>query len=352
MVSGKNAGTVYLGFFEDKVEASIRDSVQRITRIIIYVSVGAFLIGIIISILFSFQLSRPIKKLAEGAQAIGEGNLETQIDIQRKDEIGLLADEFNTMAVKLKELDKLKDDFVSSVSHELRSPLTAISGYVELLTIKPLADINPDKAKKALNIIQESTMRLTRFVNDILDVAKIKAGKMEIRKTQVDLRMTAESVFSLFNPLFDKKKIKAKLEMDKEFPRISVDVEKIRQVITNLLSNAVKFTPEEGSITLFAKGDTNGSGFVTIQVKDSGVGIPNEHHKLIFSRFQQAPGTKTVVSGQKGTGLGLAIAKGIVEGHGGTVGFESESGKGSTFYFTLPIKSESGDKIVQAKSLA
>jgi signal transduction histidine kinase len=129
---------------------------------------------------------------------IGEGNLDTQLNINRNDEIGLLAREFNIMAVKLRELDQLKDAFVSSVSHELRSPLTAISGYVELLTLKPINELNPEKTKKALEIIQESTTRLTQFVNDILDVAKIKAGKMEIHKTPFDTRATCDSVFGLF----------------------------------------------------------------------------------------------------------------------------------------------------------
>jgi len=161
-LDGNTIGTVYLGFYEDKVEENLKKSLNNIARIILFVSAGAMVLGIIISLIFSVQLTRPIHSLARGAQAIGEGNLDIQIDIQRKDEIGLLAVEFNTMAVKLKELDQLKDAFVSSVSHELRSPLTAISGYVELLTMKPIDQLNPEKTKKALNIIQESTTRLTQ----------------------------------------------------------------------------------------------------------------------------------------------------------------------------------------------
>lgn len=346
------AGAVYLGYFEDKVEENIQDSIQRIATIIIYVSGVAFLVGAAFAFIFVIQLTDPIKKLAQGAQAIGEGNLDTQIDIRRKDEIGLLAQEFNTMAVKLKELDQLKDAFVSSVSHELRSPLTAISGYVELLTMKPVNELNPEKAQKALHIIQESTTRLTQFVNDILDVAKIKAGKMEIHKTSFDVKATAESVFSLFQPLFDKKKITAGIQVGENVPVIPADGEKVRQVITNLLSNAYKFTPEGGSITLFAIVAQNADKMVTIGVKDSGIGIPKEHQHLVFGRFQQVPGSKEKMSGPKGTGLGLAIAKGIVESHGGKIAFESEVGKGTTFFFTLPIQGETGKQVIQAKTLA
>lgn len=344
-------GAVHLGFFEDKIEETIQQSVQQITTIILYVALSAFFIGLIVSLLFAIQLTRPIKNLAEGAKAIGDGNLDTQIDIKRKDEIGLLADEFNTMAVKLKELDQLKDAFVSSVSHELRSPLTAISGYVELITMKPINELNPEKTKKALTIIQESTTRLTQFVNDILDVAKIKAGKMEIHKTSFDIRETAESVFGLFHPLFEKKKIVAEIKVSSDVPILFADGEKIRQVITNFLSNALKFTPEGGQVILSAIKNHSENGTVTISVKDSGIGIPKEHHHLIFGKFQQVKNKKSP-SGVKGTGLGLAIAKGIVEAHGGEIGFESEENQGSTFYFTLPLQKEGGKEMVDSKKLA
>ena len=344
-----SVGKVYLGFYEEKVEENIRRSIESITEIIIYVSLGAFLFGLVISMWFAIQLTRPIKQLAEGAQAIGEGNLETQIEMRRGDEIGLLAREFNTMAVKLKELDQLKDAFVSSVSHELRSPLTAISGYVELLTMKPVHELNPEKVSKALNIIQESTTRLTQFVNDVLDVAKIKAGKMEIHKTNFDIRSTAESVVGLLAPLFDKKKIQASVEIEDGVPVVPADTDKIRQVITNLLSNAYKFTPEGGSITLSAK--PNGNDAILVSVRDTGIGIPKESQHLIFGKFQQVPGTKQT-SGPKGTGLGLAIAKGIVESHGGKIGFESEAGKGTSFYFTLPLWAETGHQVVSAAAIS
>lgn len=344
-------GSVYLGFYENKIEENIQESVSRIKRIIIYVATGAFIVGFIISLVFAIQLSRPIVRLAKGAQSIGEGNLETQIDIKRKDEIGVLADEFNIMAVKLKELDQLKDAFVSSVSHELRSPLTAISGYVELLNMKPVNELNPDKVKKALNIIQESTTRLTQFVNDVLDAAKIKAGKMEIHKSPFDIRATGESVMGLFLPLFDKKKLTGKIQIAENIPVVPGDGEKVRQVITNFLSNAYKFTPEGGTITLIAE-EIDKNEFIKVSIKDNGIGIPKQHQHLVFGRFQQIPGSKDKIQGPKGTGLGLVIAKGIVEAHGGKIGFESEEGKGTTFYFTMPIKGEMGKTIVESKKLA
>lgn len=349
----KKAGRVYLGLFQDQVEENIRKLTRRITTIILYVAAGVFLVSTAISMLLALQLTRPLKKLAEGAEAIGEGNLETRIDIKRKDEIGLLAQAFNAMTEKLKELDNLKDAFVSSVSHELRSPLTAISGYLELLSMKQEGEWNREKVKTILETLQESTARLTHFVNDILDVAKIKAGKMEIRKDHFDIRGSVEEISTLFKPLLEKKRIADHIEIPKSIPMPLADGEKIKQVLTNLLSNAIKFTPEGGEIVLSAScsESVKGKETFTISVQDTGIGIPLEYQPLIFNRFQQVPGSREKVAGQKGTGLGLAIAKGIVEAHGGKIGFESEPGKGTRFYFTLPMDGKAREEMVQAKEL-
>jgi signal transduction histidine kinase len=281
----------------------------------------------------SRQLVHPIYLLAAGAKSLGDGNLDTRIDFKRNDEIGFLAEEFNHMAVKLKELDMLKDEFVSSVSHELRSPLAAISGYVELLMRKPLDQIPVEKRTRAFTIIQDSTTRLTRFINDILDLAKIKAGRVDIRKTQMNLSAVLNEIVGLFQPLFEKKNITGSVVVPPDFPILPVDEEKIKQVITNLVSNAYKFTPEGGAITLSAE---NGDSLVTVNVRDTGIGIPPEFVGQLFERFKQVPGTREKMGGPQGTGLGLAIAKGIVEAHGGKIWAESVVNQGSVFRFTLP----------------
>jgi signal transduction histidine kinase len=237
------------------------------------------------------------------------------------------------MAVKLKELDQLKDDFVSSVSHELRSPLAAISGYIELLLSKPLSEIAPEKQSKALQIIQESTQRLAHFINEILDLAKIKAGQVEIRPKSFDLKKMIEDVDSLFKALVEKKNIYMTVDVPENARELIADEDKIRQVLTNLISNALKFTPSQGKIRIAAR---NESEFIQISVADSGAGIPEESLETIFERFKQAANSAGDFA-QKGTGLGLAIARGIVEAHSGQMWVESEVGKGATFYFTIPV---------------
>lgn len=333
-----DAGVARVGILQTVIEQNVEDQIRRVRRIVYMVSTIAFMMGIFGSLWMATQLTRPIHLLAEGAKSLGDGNLDTQIKFERNDEIGLLAKEFNIMAVKLKELDQLKDDFVSSVSHELRSPLSAISGYVELLMSKPLDQMLPEKRTKAFNIIQESTTRLTQFINDILDLAKLKSGRVEIRKGPFNIQSTADEILSLYATIFDKKKIKPLTKIDPSIPILQADEEKVRQVITNLISNALKFTPENGSITIAAEQNAD---MVTVSIVDTGIGIAKDHVGLIFERFKQVPGTRDKIGGPKGTGLGLAIAKGIVEAHGGRIWVESELGKGSQFRFTLPKNSSS-----------
>lgn len=332
-LNGADLGVAHVGFRKREVDSLIREKALKAQGMVLIVSALALGAGLFVSVVLAGYVTGPVGLLVEGAKAIGDGNLDTQIDFKREDELGLLATEFNTMAVKLKELDQLKDDFVSSVSHELRSPLAAIAGYVEILTSRPLEEIKPEKRTKAFGIIQESTARLTTFINDILDLAKLKAGKVEVRKSPVHIRKTAEDILGLFFPLFEKKKLTGKLDVPEDIPVIALDEEKMKQVITNLVSNAYKFTPEGGSITI--KGEYDDEKIV-MSVIDTGIGIPKDFVAHLFERFKQVPGTREKIGGPKGTGLGLAIAKGIVEAHGGRIWAESEMGHGSSFRFWLP----------------
>jgi signal transduction histidine kinase len=330
---GRSVGMVRVGFFQSYVQAAIDEKVGRVQRIVLLVAGVSLVFAILATLVMSAQITRPLHLLADGAKSIGEGNLDTQIHVGREDELGFLAHEFNVMAIKLKELDQLKDEFVSSVSHELRSPLAAISGYVELMMRKPLEQIPIDKRTKAFNIILDSTNRLTQFINDILDLAKLKAGRVEVRKTSFSIAKALDETLSLFHPLLEKKKMTGRMLASADLPSLPADDEKIRQVITNLVSNAYKFTPEGGTLTLDAK---DAGTEVKVSVSDTGIGIPKEFIGHLFERFKQVPGTRQTMGGPKGTGLGLAIAKGIVEAHGGQIWAESEPGKGTTFFFTLP----------------
>lgn len=331
----RSVGTVFVGFNLDIIESKLASTFEEMWTFLAWSVSVVLILGLILAFILSSRLTKPIQHLTDGAKAIGDGKLDTQIPIESSDELGFLAQEFNWMAIKLKELDQLKDDFVSSVSHELRSPLAAISGYVELLRRKPLDEIDEQKRNKALSIIAESTARLTRFINDILDLAKLKSGHLDIRQQPFDFKEVGEDVFTLFNPLLEEKNIQWEMQIGSDVPVITADDDKMRQVITNLISNALKFTPAGGKIGIQAK---NQGEFIQVSVDDTGSGVPKDMLETVFERFRQAHGARDNVQGTKGTGLGLAIAKGIIEAHGGRIWMESEVGKGTTVHFTVPNK--------------
>jgi signal transduction histidine kinase len=246
-----------------------------------------------------------------------------------------LADEFNLMAAKLNELDQMKQDFVSNVTHELRSPLTSIRGYLELLANDPE---NPpsDLQKDYLSVIKNSAVRLSRFIDNLLDVAKIESQKLKLTPEILDLHVAAHEMEVLFKPQVNDKRITFRNTVLKTAPKVVVDKDKFAEILINLISNAIKFTPENGTVIIEA---SEGPNYVEVRVQDSGVGIPKEMIGKLFNKFEQVKSTQGLARNQKGTGLGLAIVKGIVEAHGGKIWITSpapNATKGTVFHFTVP----------------
>ena len=234
---------------------------------------------------------------------------------------------------RLKELDKMKSDFVSNVSHELRTPLTSIKGSVDNMLDGLTGTLN-EKQVRYLTRIKSNTDRLSRLINDLLDLSRIESGRVEIRSTSLSLTALAEEVAEQLKSLAAEKLIR--IEVQPPDPRMTVwaDRDKITQVLMNLIGNAVKFTPQNGKVTVAL--EKNGDDYVQISVADTGPGILSEEKNKIFSKFYQFADIDK--EKPKGSGLGLAISKALVEMHGGKIWVESEAGKGSKFYFTLPAR--------------
>jgi len=234
---------------------------------------------------------------------------------------------------RLKELDKMKSDFVSNVSHELRTPLTSIKGSVDNMLDGLTGSLN-EKQIRYLNRIKSNTDRLSRLINDLLDLSRIESGHVEVRPTNLPLTALAEEVAEHMKALAAEKLIR--IEIPPADPKVTAwaDRDKVTQVLINLISNAVKFTPRDGKITVAL--EKNGSDYIQISVADTGPGILPEERNRIFSKFYQVANVDK--QKPKGSGLGLAISKALVEMHGGKIWMESEVGKGSTFYFTLPAQ--------------
>lgn len=231
-----------------------------------------------------------------------------------------------------KKIDQMKSDFVANVSHEIRAPMAPMKESVSLLMDKVVGPLT-DQQMKFLSILNNNIDRLMRLVNDLLDLSKMEAGKMELALSYVDLKgLIQESVDSV-KPYAVKKSINLKSSLDGKISKIYCDKDKILQVMMNLFNNAIKFTPEGGTISVSAKLTEEGKK-VQVEVSDTGVGMAQEETFGLFEKFKQLANSEMV----KGTGLGLSISKGIVELHGGKIWVVSQVGKGSSFIFTLPIK--------------
>ncbi len=321
--------------FEEIVSLRLRALQKRIGL----VAAAAVAAGLVISFLLALSWTRPIGSLARAAAHVGKGQYQLSLadTSRRKDELGFLSRAFQTMAVQLQELDQMKEDFVSAVTHELRSPLGAIESYLNLIQEEIDEGISKETWKTYLERLKVNTQRLTRFVNDLLDVAALERGKVVLERQPVNTAILIQDVVSLYRGKFMEKKLNCRTPIPKEaLPDAWADSEKVRQVLVNLVSNAVKFTPEGGTIEVGVSSIPVEKS-IRLFVKDSGLGIAEEDQATIFNKFEQVQSARQTIKGPKGTGLGLSICRALVELHGGTLGVDSKPGEGSCFYFTLPV---------------
>ncbi|HXZ51730.1 MAG TPA: ATP-binding protein, partial [Burkholderiales bacterium] len=225
-----------------------------------------------------------------------------------------------------------KSDFLANMSHELRTPLNAIIGFSEVLQEKMFGELN-EKQLDYLNDIHSSGRHLLALINDVLDLSKIEAGRMELELSKFNLPAALANALTLVRERAQRHGIALSLEVDPRLGEVQADERKCKQILLNLLSNAVKFTPDGGRVALSARLDTDKA---EISVADTGIGIAKEDQQAVFEEFRQVGRDYTKKA--EGTGLGLALAKRFVELHGGAIRLESEPGKGSTFTFTLPVR--------------
>ena len=237
----------------------------------------------------------------------------------------------------------MKTQFVSLVSHELRTPLTSIKGSLGLILAGAAGEISP-QARQFLEIALNSTDRLIRIVNNLLDLSKLEAGKIQLNLVEVSPREVVEECITELESFAGGRKITVLNEVPEDLPNVLADRDRLKQTIINLLSNAIKFSPEGQKVIVGAKMFDNKA--VKFWVKDFGIGIPEDELDRIFEKFAQVK--KKAISPTEGTGLGLSITKQIVELHGGRIWVESEAGKGTTFYFTIPLKRVSRVEVTEA----
>lgn len=334
--------------------------------ILLATAVGtAFLAMVAAYAIVRYVIVKPVLHLKEVSDSISRGNLERRADIRTGDEFEELSQAFNRMLrhlvavqeelrqvnaaldskvdelaqanMRLFELNNLKNDFLATMTHELRTPLNSILGFSDVLA--GAENLN-EKQQRYLGNIQSSGKNLLALINDILDIAKIEAGKMDLHIIECSIGDLIEGMAGMMRPLAEKRNIELTCEIDPELPLLVQDAGKIQQILYNLLSNAVKFTPEGGRVQLTAR--RAGENLLSLDVEDTGVGIPMEDQETIFEKFRQG---NTVKGGRQspltreyaGTGLGLSIVKELSKLLGGEVSLQSELGKGSRFTVTLPL---------------
>ena len=295
----------------------------------------ALLVALVIGIWLLRSITRPIYELERGMHAIAEGDLSHQLSTPKDErtEFGRLAASYQTMARKLAELERLRAEFVGVASHELKTPINVIIGYLDLLQEGIYGQLTPEQ-KKVLDTIKQQADTLTRLVKRLLDISRFEAsgGKIDVR--DVDLQRFFHTLESSFSVLASQRQISFTVDHRQPLPAtVHWDEDRINEVLGNLLSNAFKFTEFGGKVSLTVESN---DGNVCITVKDTGAGIPPGQLPHIFDKFFQADNQAAAAS--KGTGLGLAIAKEIVEAHGGHIQVDSTVGTGTTFVVTLPIE--------------
>jgi PAS domain S-box-containing protein len=285
-----------------------------------------------------FDLSLSISPIMDGRDNAPVGTVYVAQDItarkQAEERQKKYFAELQEANKKLETLDKLKSEFVSTVSHEFRTPLTSIKAFAELLLLKP--SMHADMKLKLLRTINEESDRLSRLINDLLNLSRIEAGTVQWRSEDVSMRDIIQTSVDGILPLARNKELRLSTAIDESLPRFLGDRDRLIQVVTNILSNAIKFTPEAGGITIEAHQETAPRFQIVVAITDTGVGIPQEELKLIFDKFHRAGDQLT--NKTEGTGLGLSITRQIVEHHGGTLWATSTYGSGSTFTFTIPLE--------------
>ena len=288
----------------------------------------AVLVGVALGFLFSWLITGPMRQLTLAARKVATGDFSYRVSQKTDDEIGEVSDAFNTMAEQLEKKEKSRRQFLADIAHELRNPLSIIQGNLEAW----LDGVITPKPEQVASVYDE-TVLLSRLVTDLRDLSLAEAGQLKLSQSSTELGEFILAQIASVQSRCREKRISINAELTDDLPLVFIDRDRIRQVLHNLIDNALRYTRAGGTIKIGAEHAK--PGWVTVSVSDSGSGIAPEDLSHVFDHFYKADRSRK--RGQGGAGIGLAMVKRLVELHGGTVWVKSQKGKGSTFFFTLPI---------------
>jgi signal transduction histidine kinase len=323
----------------DALVAADHRSFASSRNLLIGVGSGSLLLALALGLILSASVVEPLRRTEERLSEIGAGDFSGRLDVPNRDEIGRLAarvnstsDELQRVYQELEMASRHKSDFLATMSHELRTPLNAIIGFSEVLREQMFGELN-ERQLAYVTDVHEAGEHLLSLINDVLDLAKVEAGRMDLELSQVALPEVLRSAVSMHSERASRIGIELNLVTQPENIVLAADERRVRQIVFNLLSNAVKFTPAGGRVDISARLE---DGHAEVTVADTGRGIAAADLEAIFEEFEQATAGKQA----EGTGLGLPLSRKLVELHGGRLWVESEPGHGSTFRFTLPVRQE------------
>jgi signal transduction histidine kinase len=319
----RTIGTIFLHSPIQGINRTFRDTYNSFWRASILSSV----LSIILLSFISMRFSRPLVQMNSISREIATGNFKRRVKVRTKDEVGQLAMNFNAMADSLEKLELMRRSFVANVSHELRSPLTSMKGYIQGVLDKT---ISPDDQDKYLKIALDETERMNRLISELLDLSQIESGQFSMHVSVLDINETIRRVLIAREDQINEKGMDVDVDFERDACPVEGDPDRLQQVIINLLDNAVKFNREGGVITLKTWLHKD---IVYVKIADEGPGIPKDEAVHIWEPFYQVDKSRSQKKG--GTGLGLSIVKKIIEEHGQNIWLNSEEGKGSAFIFSL-----------------
>ena len=320
---------VYVGaVFASCSFRSFSDYRANLMQMFILAAVAAFMVSFCIVWLYSYSLVRPLRDMASAARSFGDGNFTRRVPVTGNNEIGQLAIAFNNMASSLATSESVRRNFIANVSHELKTPMTTIAGFIDGILD---GTIPPEKQRHYLQIVSDEVKRLSRLVRTMLDLSRIDSGELHLRLARFDLMQTIFSALLSFEKPIEEKRLEIRGLEDAESLFVDGDPDMIHQVLYNLIENAVKFTNEGGYIQI---GVSDREDRTVVRVRNSGPGIPADEVSLIFDRFYKTDKSRS--KDKTGMGLGLYIVRTIVRLHGGEITASSVENEYCQFEFWLP----------------
>jgi len=329
VVNGETVGVILMPRQLSGLNPEEEQFLERTNQALLLAVAGAALVALIAGLIIARNLTRPLKALTSASQKIAQGQLEQQVEVTSKDEVGQLAEAFNRMSQEVAKANQQRRMMTADIAHDLRTPLTVIGGYIESMRDGVL-----QPTPQRLEVIYSEIERLQHMVADLRLLSLADAGELPLNPQPLTPKTLLERAAAVFAERASRRQIELQVDTPADLPEINVDEARMQQIFDNVLANALRYTPEGGKITLSGSSTRNS---VLLRIKDTGSGIPAEELSLIFDRFHRADPSRHADNGE--SGLGLAIVKALVESMRGKVWAESEPGHGTTILMEFPVTS-------------